>query len=932
MEQANAVQPQESEISEKRRAVALGILATKGAADEVWIAKTEEIKKLNLERKLLDDLFNIIILVRGYSDINFDSPLVKNALLYISFVEANILADLSSTPRTLEQRLRLTRLFQKNRMVLESAGKYKEMIDAVYDTDVQLQLFLEAKADSEERLNHAYIIANNINAYTSTQMLTFLKELPHGNHIGKYESIQNTVIEKLVDGLKDYKENMFYFNPKRLFVTKLVDELEQKTAELIDTPTSLPAVLTRKVPTKFIDELRRTGKEFKRYGHYELIKIHHSKFYVVDFEKKLGQGKFGAVYQAYFVNPENGEFGEKFVVKTMATPEDKAEQEYQALIKDEVKALSRNFKVEPAIRHPKSGKTYLISEYIQGRTLGHHDERNVFHLDSSVQNLSSAQMMKAIWLLMVDVARVHSAKSSGSAFVLGDIKPENVQVLVENGEVRSVQNLDYGFATEFTSEDPKALVDLKLRRGSRGFVAPEIFQDKIGLTSDVRSLVPVILYMLRASNPLKGLTYENKALDEYSFEGIFSGMESEIPLKYRVAIINFLRRMASNHHRQRPTSAEAMEFFHVIKNYFLCEDQKERDALFEDNKSLLDQPHQYKWTVFLYLLEDKNPTAEVKAMLAELAQEVKPQGQDNQLILLRYFAENSAGNEDKFQELSDSMCDSRKRVIINNKLNQLRDLTKHYVGNEAEWETAKADVFGHEAFFTEDQKIIYHSLLKTVEIHEQLKELSRLTENYAGNEAAWKKAASSMLVDKEAGKIIKTMPLSLPGVATRTQKLTYYYLLNQHREVALTIEGLDKSALNKVSLPNFIALSKTQNYENNKALWRNLAESIAENIDQYDGKDMLMFLRKLNKFNKSGEYNVIRQKVIDALLMGLTKAYGDNKAERQKNSTVKYVEDAIKQDLFLFKSYRVQYRLKKACKDKDEALTDVVNRITAPAA
>lgn len=109
----------------------------------------------------------------------------------------------------------------------------------------------------------------------------------------------------------------------------------------------------------------------------------------------------------------------------------------------------------------------------------------------------------------------------------------------------------------------------------------------------------------------------------------------------------------------------------------------------------------------------------------------------------------------------------------------------------------------------------------------------------------------------------------------------------------------------------FLYLSDEKNYEANEEQWKTLAENIAQNINGYTGKQMIVFLRELNKHNADNKHNEVRDVVIQKLSASLKDYKGT---------------------LFYFNPTRLAVnKVKRAVKGKNTRFFDSAERLAAVA-
>lgn len=214
-------------------------------------------------------------------------------------------------------------------------------------------------------------------------------------------------------------------------------------------------------------------------------------------EALIGRGGMGSVYLAWDSILER-----KVAIKMLS-----------AEISDDAKSLSRFFqeaKAASALNHPNiitvyeigkfEGTNYIVSEFIDGKTLS-------WHLENG--ELSLSKILEIATQISSALASAHAA-----GIVHRDVKPENV--MIRNDGI--VKVLDFGLAKVSPSADPAA-TDLeaatKLNRltdpgfviGTPQYMSPEQARgQKLDTRSDIFSFGIVLYEMIAGEPPFSGAT------------------------------------------------------------------------------------------------------------------------------------------------------------------------------------------------------------------------------------------------------------------------------------------------------------------------------------------------------------------------------------------------------------------------------------------
>lgn len=193
----------------------------------------------------------------------------------------------------------------------------------------------------------------------------------------------------------------------------------------------------------------------------------------------MGSGAFATVYLA-----DDLKMGRPVAVKVVehaADVEDRVVREAQAAAK-----LSHHhiLAVYEMVREPE--RTYLITEYIQGRTLREHYQE---------QTLSDLDLLEVGIQLCRALEHAHKR-----GVVHRDIKPENIMLV--DGEVIDVRLMDFGVAQ---LEDRTSItVDGDLV-GTLAYMSPEQIEGKtVDSRSDIYSLGLTLYEGFTRRNPLRG--------------------------------------------------------------------------------------------------------------------------------------------------------------------------------------------------------------------------------------------------------------------------------------------------------------------------------------------------------------------------------------------------------------------------------------------
>ncbi|MDX2164354.1 MAG: protein kinase, partial [Gammaproteobacteria bacterium] len=766
----------------------------------------------DVSTELLDELWRIIQIAEENPTINFNDPLVKKMLMRLGNPPANILVILSTPAdkRTAKQYEQLNEYSRDEENVLRNASIYEEIQKSSLTHEIALEVFCAADSSNEQRKYMAKRIAENIFEYSGEEVIQYLNKLreyeliqslqrsgpPDGIRPRQYDGVELAIKQArddIVRKLKEYKNSLFYFNPKRLdisHVTKILKDpsLQREEPVLIDPEYArIFDKILRLIPRDVLDGFRQSTKPFRKYNQYELVRTPNGNVFAIDHAQCLGSGGFGCVFVAYEVNEINGKLGKRVAAKFFNADNSHAQ------IMSEAKALGKSFDVRGVVSDKV--QTCLVMEYVKGKPIAKDSwSDGTFTDPADISTLPLVERFKAIVMLIAEVSTAHQHRNSGNAFLHRDIRLQNVHVDIDNGKVKDVRLLDFGLAT-FISEfyDPKSVnFDALNSVGALGFIAPEQVKN---LKSDMRSLLPTIL-------PLLGVyrLYHSHDIDEhhtvkhYLLSGLLRGMENELPLPLRAALFQFILKMESyDDPNVRPSDDEAFRFFNALYNYCRASDKNawyevEYHQELQKNYSEVLPQNSFRW--LQQLNEQQNPSPavreEIQRMTAKVFEQIeafhKPEiSEDEKRILGTYFDHLSTG-------------------VISAKIRLLR-------------------------YFLFDE------------------------ENENENKLRWEflvKALSAAQLETESF-------CAFMCLLNAKRKLVSDIVFKNENN---TVLELDKEVLGK-----FVFLSKTKHYEHDQASWKILADIIVENLDKYSGKDLLIILRKINKFNVENEYNNLRDAV-----------------------------------------------------------------------
>lgn len=302
----------------------------------------------------------------------------------------------------------------------------------------------------------------------------------------------------------------------------------------------------------------------------------------------LGQGAFGKVRKAYYVNPETRaiEYDTFMVVK-----ENKALR--QMSMEKEAKATKqyRGF----AQRYQKGSTEYLLMPYIPGKPMydskKYHDTTHGLHPE--IYAMPFEERITLVISLVQEVVNIIEPTGVGTIPGLHrDIKLANCKFEKDETDKKNhrVHILDFGFARPLMPDKKDESVNTvstattRARKmtfvGTPTHLSPEqIEKEEIGPKSEVYALVLCILRLLNANNPESGRVharqiihntrYRQKGAYNYNLKGLFENLA--VPSWAKRPITEFLDMMQSHYYEDRPHIHQVLRFFLLVKNTIIAE-------------------------------------------------------------------------------------------------------------------------------------------------------------------------------------------------------------------------------------------------------------------------------------------------------------------------------------------------------------------------
>lgn len=204
-------------------------------------------------------------------------------------------------------------------------------------------------------------------------------------------------------------------------------------------------------------------------------------------EKVIGQGGFGAVYQAVHTAT-----GDRVAIKVLRADVQQA-ADVSTRFRHEAKATSR-------LKHPNTvrvfdfgqmddGNLYLAMEFLEGKTLS-----------DMLRQQSPVAPKRLVHIATQVLKSLSEAHSKG--LVHRDLKPDNIFLQTVHGEADFVKVLDFGFAKSMIGDQTTDVTSTGAIIGTPRYMSPEQARGKgIDTRTDLYSLGIILFEALTGSEP-----------------------------------------------------------------------------------------------------------------------------------------------------------------------------------------------------------------------------------------------------------------------------------------------------------------------------------------------------------------------------------------------------------------------------------------------
>ena len=342
------------------------------------------------------------------------------------------------------------------------------------------------------------------------------------------------------------------------------------------------------MPTSFNDHNTAHQKHYtlNEQGEYRFDLQETTLCFAKDNTKLVGKGRYGYIYHAYAINPDDGSINhdQNWVAKVQLI---RNQPELERLV--EVNKITQQFyKSTPPL------------------WLGFNDSNDAHEYVTLLENLgrytlednpitSVSQSIEVTLQILMQLSLIHERTSSNNVSVFhNDLKNRNIVLdnLDEQGWLPNIIDFDLAFK----NKHHQYLHDFN---GNSAYMAPETTSDLYGLSyvstqSDIYSLVSCILAIFNVEFPFKKPT--DTQLPTHKID-----LKNETPntddFDFRSRLIQFLDRMQSYYSKERPQLEECIQFFQLALQYNKINDildkiQYDSDSLEDEDKAWLRQQEQ----------------------------------------------------------------------------------------------------------------------------------------------------------------------------------------------------------------------------------------------------------------------------------------------------------------------------------------------------
>jgi serine/threonine protein kinase len=324
--------------------------------------------------------------------------------------------------------------------------------------------------------------------------------------------------------------------------------------------------------------------------------------------KPLGEGSFASVHKSYHVGSQkNPTLSDKIFSAKISKPQQNlSDKKFNRLWKSEAELLAQ---YQPVNAFTKlNGRYVLISDYLGKKNMAQAIK------DGDIADLTFKDRVDLVTQLLTQLKEMHSNNPNSLPIIHRDIKPENIMFSrsksASNKTVINATLIDFGLATTISSHQNNGynpantnVIYKKSYAGTPHYFAPETVECQTSFSSDIYSLLSILLWLFGATAPLEnkkkysairkkivGLFTKNKFLilqskEPYSFNGLFGRVERPQCLYFVLPLMQQLFfNMQSIKPEKRPKTNELWLFFF---NLSLIASTIDNDELESNSKMIL---------------------------------------------------------------------------------------------------------------------------------------------------------------------------------------------------------------------------------------------------------------------------------------------------------------------------------------------------------
>ncbi len=202
---------------------------------------------------------------------------------------------------------------------------------------------------------------------------------------------------------------------------------------------------------------------------------------------------------------------------------------------------------------------------------------------SEVMQASFDEKIKFFCILLLQASRMHNRTVQGNPFAQGDLKPENIRISTDNGNIVDAEIIDFDISRDL--KNPHRPKRCKTFGGSLPYSPLEVYKtNKIGTKSDVYSLALIFCQFLTKNiffaHNMTGWMFNTKNI---TIDPLLLLKEQVTPQtkkpkiefacdlpELKLVVTKFLWRMLDLDYNKRPHTNAALQFFTTLYNCCLA--------------------------------------------------------------------------------------------------------------------------------------------------------------------------------------------------------------------------------------------------------------------------------------------------------------------------------------------------------------------------